>query len=105
MQVRRFEADSLYLPRGTSRPAAEQAGDRSELTQTTRTTGSNSKTEYASALTPFLDQLSDIPRVRADVIDAAREKVAQGFFDTRGTAEQLAATTLRHEYFRPRSAD
>ncbi|HWL07252.1 MAG TPA: hypothetical protein VNQ76_02450 [Planctomicrobium sp.] len=101
MQVHRFEHDphAYAKPHGTIRSAPEQIGEKSQSTNVTRIDQSNTKTDAGSPLSVLTGQLSNVENVRSDVVAAAREKVAQGLFDTRESAEQLAASDLRHDYF------
>ncbi|SFI37177.1 hypothetical protein SAMN05421753_108131 [Planctomicrobium piriforme] len=100
MQVRRFdhEPHAFAQTRGTVRPQAEQIAEGSATSNSQRIDQSTTRTED-SQLASLIEGTRSFSDIRSDAVEAAREKVAQGHFATRESAEQLAATELRNEYF------
>ncbi len=101
MQVQRFEHDRhpFAQPHGTTRPAIEQAGEKTVSSNSPRVDRPRTTSESGSQLSALTERLNGVSKVRSDVVAAAREKLAQGLFDTRASIEKLAASELRHDYF------
>lgn len=101
MQVQRFEHDRhpFAQPHGTTRSATEQSGERTISSSSTRIDQPRTTSEADAPLSALKERLRGVSKVRSDVVAAAREKVAQGLFDTRASIEKLAASELRHNYF------
>lgn len=101
MQIHRFDADiHRFTPaRHLPRTSGEQDGTGIQSSSTT-SNASPVKTESMDARwADFAGLLQNLSAKRAKVIQAAREKVANGEFSTRRAAIQLAATHLHSEFF------
>jgi len=101
MQIRRFEHDphAGLPPQGTHRSASGQSLNGSVSSNSTRIDQVSTKTDAGSPLSALTERLGSVQKVRSEIVAAARERVAAGLYETRESAEQLAASELRHDFF------
>lgn len=101
MQIRRLDQQtSSYGPaRGTGRSSAGQTGVEVDRSNSHPIDHSTVRTESETRLASLRTHLQSTATVRSDAVQAARSKVAEGYFATRASAEQLAATNLQNDYF------
>ncbi|WP_437191305.1 hypothetical protein [Planctomicrobium sp. SH527] len=101
MQIRRIDNEPHLQaqPNATPRAHAESQGNDG-VSQTRQQAGNSAlRTEADAQLTTLVERLKTHINVREDVVAAAKEKLAAGSFSTRASAEQLAGSNLRLNYF------
>lgn len=101
MQIRRIDNEPHLQaqPNVTSR-AHSGAQENGGVSQTHQQEGNSAlRTEADAQLVSLVERMKTQINIREDVVTAAKEKIASGYFSTRASAEQLAGSKLRLNYF------